>query len=61
MNTNKLKGLIAEKGFTLSSFAKEIGTSGSALTHIIKVKKTDTNTLLKMCEVLEVEPNVLLK
>lgn len=61
MNMNKLKGLIAEKGFTKSSFAQKIGITGSTLNYIIKVGKTDTDTLLKMCEVLEVEPQILLK
>ena len=61
MNINKLKGLIAEKGFTKSSFAEMLGLSPASITHILKVKKTDTDTLLKMCEILEVEPQILLK
>lgn len=61
MNTNKLKGLIAEKGFTQSSFAQMLGLSPASITHILKVGKTDTDTLLKMAEILEVEPQILLK
>jgi len=61
MNVNKLKGLIAEKGFTKESFAKMLGMSGAGLSYIIKNKRTDTDTLLKMCEVLDVEPQILLK
>ena len=60
MNTNKLKGLIAEKGFTQSSFASMLGLSPASITHILKVKKTDTDTLLKMCKVLNVESKILL-
>ena len=61
MNIDKLKGLMREKGFTQTAFSEQLGLTRQALAHIVKVKKTDTDTLLKMCEILNVEPQILLK
>ena len=61
MNTQKLKGLLVEKGFTYKSFAEKVGISTVGLSVIMKNKRTSTDTLLKMCEILDVEPQILLK
>jgi len=60
MNTNKLKGLMKEKGYTYAIFIEMIGISMTALQNCLKKGKTDTQTLLKMCDVLNVTPNDLL-
>ena len=60
MNTNKLKGLIVEKGYTQISFCNKIGVSITVLKNCFKKGKTDTETLKKMCEVLEVQSSTIL-
>jgi len=60
MNTNKLKGLLKEKEYTYHSFCDKCGFGLTTLTNCLKKAKTDTHTLLKMCEVLNVTPNDLL-
>ena len=60
MNTNKLKGLLKEKGFTYIQFVALTGISMTALQNCLKKGKTDTETLKKMCEVLEVSSSTIL-
>ena len=60
MNTNRLKGLIREKGYTQISFCDKVGVSITVLKNCFKNKKTDTDTLKKMCEVLEVSSSTIL-
>ena len=48
MNTNRLKGLIVEKGYTQISFCDKIGVSITVLKNCFKKGKTDTETLKKM-------------
>ena len=60
MNVNRLKGLLVEKGFTYKVFAEKVGISTVGLSVIMKNKRTSTDTLLKMCEILEVESKTLL-
>lgn len=60
MNVQKLKGLLREKKYTYKSFSELIGISTMGLSLIMKNEKTNTETLLKMCHVLNVTPNDLL-
>jgi len=60
MNTNKLKGLLKEKGYTYIQFVALTGISMTALQNCLKKGKTDTETLKKMCEVLEVSSSTIL-
>jgi len=60
MNTNRLKGLIVEKGYTQIGFCDKIGVSITVLKNCLKKGKTDTETLKKMCEVLEVSSSTIL-
>jgi len=60
MNINKLKGLLKEKGFTYIQFVALTGISMTALQNCLKKGKTDTETLKKMCEVLEVSSSTIL-
>jgi len=60
MNINKLKGLLKEKGFTYIQFVALAGISMTALQNCLKKGKTDTETLKKMCEVLEVSSSTIL-
>jgi DNA-binding Xre family transcriptional regulator len=60
MNVQKLKGLLREQKYTYKSFSKIIGISAIGLSLIMKNEKTNTETLLKMCDVLNVTPNDLL-
>ena len=60
MNTNRLKGLIVEKGYTQMGFCDKIGVSITVLKNCLKKGKTDTETLKKMCEVLEVSSSTIL-
>jgi DNA-binding Xre family transcriptional regulator len=60
MNTNRLKGLIVEKGYTQIGFCDKIGVSITVLKNCLKKGKTDTETLRKMCKVLEVSSSTIL-
>ena len=60
MNINKLKGLLKEKGYTYIQFSHLAGISLTALQNCLKKGKTDTQTLKKMCEVLEVSSSTIL-
>ena len=60
MNINKLKGLLKEKGYTYIEFSALAATSLTALQNCLKKGKTDTQTLKKMCEVLEVSSSTIL-
>jgi DNA-binding XRE family transcriptional regulator len=61
MNTQKLKGLLREKGYTYDTFAIAIGVSRQAVVNCLKKGNTSTDNLLKMAQILEVEPQILLK
>ena len=60
MNINKLKGLLKERGYTYVEFVSLSGISMTALQNCLKKGKTDTETLKKMCEVLEVSSSTIL-
>ena len=61
MNTNKLKGLLIEKGYTYYSFSQKIGISKDGLALLIKKGRTNTDTLIKICKELNVESKTLLE
>ena len=60
MNINKLKGLLAEKSYSRQCFAEKLGITRQGLKSIMDKKRTSTDMLIKMCEVLNVTPNDLL-
>jgi DNA-binding Xre family transcriptional regulator len=60
MNINKLKGLLKERGYTYVEFVSLAGISLTALQNCLKKGKTDTETLKKICEVLEVSSSTIL-
>lgn len=58
VNVEKLVGRIAEKGYTKSSFAKEIGIGRDTLRSYLKdYKKIPYEILSKMASVLECNEN----
>ena len=61
MNTLKIKALIVENGYTQQTFAEKLGITRQAVSRILKTKNTSTDNLLKMAQVLNVEPQILLK
>lgn len=55
MNTNKLKGIIAEKGYTQRRLAKDTGVGLNHINDVLNNKISPRLSLVyKLCEVLEI-------
>lgn len=57
MNYNELKFLATEKGYTIESFAHEIGISPAGLKKGIDSCKLGMDYIIKICNVLSITPN----
>ena len=56
MNTNILKGKMAEKGYTQEKLAKEVGISTNSMSRkLLGERQFRLGEVIKICDVLDIE------
>ena len=60
MNTNKIKGLMAERGYSQRKLAKEVGVGLNHINEVINNKVSPRLDFVpKLCDILEIDDNAM--